>query len=136
MIAWKPRTRLEDVIGGLEDAWEFFGGVAKRVVLDNLKAAVLRCFFGFEEKPELHRSYRELARHYLDRIAAQLDLDEAVRERVRGLQRQWAGESGFGGYLVGHEDYRREYYPALRRTVEALRGAGASVAPMSLPASK
>ena len=34
--------KLEDLIEGLEDAWEFFGGVASRVVLDNLKAAVVK----------------------------------------------------------------------------------------------
>ena len=32
--------RLDDLIDGIEDAWEFFGGVAARVVVDNLKAAV------------------------------------------------------------------------------------------------
>ena len=31
-----------DLVAGLEDAWEFFGGVALRVVLDNLKAAVTK----------------------------------------------------------------------------------------------
>jgi hypothetical protein len=32
-------------INGLEDAWEYFGGVPARVVIDNLKAAVaLRTF--------------------------------------------------------------------------------------------
>jgi transposase len=32
--------KLPDLIEGLEDAWEFFGGVVRRLVLDNLKAAV------------------------------------------------------------------------------------------------
>lgn len=31
-----------DLIAGLEDAWEFFGGVPARVVLDNLRAAVAK----------------------------------------------------------------------------------------------
>ena len=31
----------EALIAGLEAAWEFFGGVAKRVVIDNMKAAVI-----------------------------------------------------------------------------------------------
>lgn len=31
-----------DLIAGLEEAWEFFGGVPARVVLDNLKAAVTK----------------------------------------------------------------------------------------------
>ena len=33
---------VEDLVAGLEDAWEFFGGVVTRVVLDNLKAAVTK----------------------------------------------------------------------------------------------
>jgi len=33
---------LTDLVEGLEDAWEFFGGVPARVVLDNLKAAVTK----------------------------------------------------------------------------------------------
>ena len=34
--------RLEDVIGGLEDAWEFFGGVTARVVVDNMRTAICK----------------------------------------------------------------------------------------------
>lgn len=49
-------------------AFEYFGGVPQTLVPDNLKAAVLKCFFGFKEKPELNRSYRELARHYKFRV--------------------------------------------------------------------
>jgi transposase len=37
-----PSQRLEDLIGGLEAAWIFFGGVPARVVIDNLKAAVTK----------------------------------------------------------------------------------------------
>ena len=34
--------KLADLIEGLEDAWEFFGGVAARAVIDNLRAAICR----------------------------------------------------------------------------------------------
>jgi transposase len=34
--------KLEDVIAGLEAAWEFFGGVVARVVLDNMKTAITK----------------------------------------------------------------------------------------------
>ena len=34
--------KVGDLIAGLEEAWEFFGGVPARVVLDNLKAAVTK----------------------------------------------------------------------------------------------
>ena len=40
------------------------GGVPRTLVPDNLKAAVVRAAFGTGEDPLIHRSYRELARHY------------------------------------------------------------------------
>ena len=46
------------------EAFEFFGGVPKVIVPDNLKAAVIRAAFGVDDDAALHRSYRELARHY------------------------------------------------------------------------
>lgn len=42
-------------------AFEFFGGVPRRVVLDNLKAAIVRAAL---YDPEVQRSYREFAEHY------------------------------------------------------------------------
>ena len=46
------------------EAFAFFGGVPRVIVPDNLKAAVIRAAFGPEEDPQLHRSYREIARFY------------------------------------------------------------------------
>lgn len=34
--------KLQDLIGGLEDAWAFFQGVTRRLVIDNLRAAVTK----------------------------------------------------------------------------------------------
>jgi hypothetical protein len=44
-----------------------------------------------------------------------------VSQLVNGLLEQWEGQAGFGGYLVGHEDYRQSTYPALELTVAELR---------------
>jgi hypothetical protein len=52
--------KLEDLIAGLEEAWEFFEGVVARVVVDNLKAAVTKAD---RYDPALHRSFEEYARH-------------------------------------------------------------------------
>lgn len=49
-------------------AFEYFGGVPRVIVPDNLKAAVVRCAFGVDDDPVLNRSYRELARYYGFRI--------------------------------------------------------------------
>ena len=45
-------------------ALEYFGGVVRTIVPDNLKAAVVRRAFGHKGDTELNRSYRELARYY------------------------------------------------------------------------
>lgn len=42
-------------------AFEWFGGVVDRVVIDNLKSAITRACF---HDPEVQRSYREFAEHY------------------------------------------------------------------------
>ena len=53
--------RVETWIACHAHAWEFFGGVARRVVVDNLKAAVTRACF---QDPEIQRAYRACAEHY------------------------------------------------------------------------
>ncbi len=52
--------RLSDLIDGLEDAWEFFGGVTARVVIDNLKAAVT---LPDRYEPTFQRTFNEYAEH-------------------------------------------------------------------------
>lgn len=49
------------------------------------------------------------------------DFEEAVRARVLGLKSRWTGSAGFGGYLIGHEDYSSRFYAALGQTVSVLR---------------
>jgi transposase len=44
-----------------QHAFEYFGGVPKRVVLDNLKAAIIKACF---DDPGVQQSYRECAEHY------------------------------------------------------------------------
>jgi transposase len=52
--------KLGDVIGGLEDAWEFFGGVTARVVVDNLRAAICKAD---RYDPIFNRVFEEYSRH-------------------------------------------------------------------------
>lgn len=52
--------RVTDLIDGLEDAWIFFGGVPRRVIVDNLKAAVLK---GDRYDPVFQRTFEEYARY-------------------------------------------------------------------------
>jgi transposase len=51
---------VQAVIDGLEDAWLFFGGVTQRVVLDNLRAAIMKAD---RYDPIFQRTFDEYARH-------------------------------------------------------------------------
>lgn len=50
----------DDLIDGLEAAWEFFGGVTERVVPDILKAAVVKAD---RYEPAFQRTFNEYAEH-------------------------------------------------------------------------
>jgi transposase len=52
--------KLADLIGGLEDAWEFFDGVTARVVVDNLRAAITKAD---RYDPIFNRTFEEYGRH-------------------------------------------------------------------------
>jgi len=52
--------KLADLIDGLEDAWEFFGGCPRRVVIDNMKTAVIKAD---RYDPFFQRTFDEYARY-------------------------------------------------------------------------
>lgn len=52
--------KLHDFIDGIEDAWEFFGGISARAIIDNLRAAVTRAD---RYDPIFQRTFEEYARH-------------------------------------------------------------------------
>jgi hypothetical protein len=45
---------------------------------------------------------------------------DSLRAVVEGVYRQWNATPAFAGYLIGHEDYRREQYDSLSDVVVAL----------------
>jgi hypothetical protein len=64
--------------------------------------------------------------HNWARAKPAADFEAEVRRRVRLLKEQWSGSPGFWGYLIGHEDYRKEYYQGLAKLVEVLRDEDAA----------
>jgi transposase len=68
-LAWSRHQYVEFVFDQKVETWllchrrafEFFGGVPQRVVLDNLKAAILRAC---QDDPQVQQAYRECAQHY------------------------------------------------------------------------
>jgi transposase len=88
-----PSQKVPDLIEGLEDAWAFFGGVPRRVVLDNLKAAVTKAD---RYDPAFQRTFAEYA-HYRGFV-----IDAAVPRHAKGkpvVERgvQYLRESFFRG---------------------------------------
>lgn len=84
---------LADLIDGLEEAWECFGGVPARVVLDNLKAAVTKAD---RYDPVFQRTFAEYALH------RGFEIDAAVPRHPTGKphverQVQYVRESFFRG---------------------------------------
>ena len=56
-------TRKQDLpalIGGIEDAWEFFGGVTRRLIIDNMKAAVVK---SSRYEPIFNRTFLEYSQY-------------------------------------------------------------------------
>jgi hypothetical protein len=85
--------KLRDVIDGLEDAWLFFGGVPRRVVIDNLKAAVAKAD---RYDPVFQRTFEEYARYRGFAIDATRSADPTGKPRVeRGVP--YVRESFFRG---------------------------------------
>ncbi|MDA8162808.1 MAG: IS21 family transposase [Desulfobacteraceae bacterium] len=56
-------TRKQDLpalIGGIEEAWEFFGGVTRRLIIDNMKAAVVK---SNRYEPVFNRTFLEYSQY-------------------------------------------------------------------------
>jgi hypothetical protein len=73
-LSWSRHQYVEFVFDQKVETWlrlhrnafAFFGGVPERLVIDNLKAAVVRACF---DDPQVQQSYRECAEHYSFLIA-------------------------------------------------------------------
>lgn len=71
VLAWSRHMYVEFVFDQKIPTWllchqhafEFFGGVPQRIVLDNLKAAIVKAYTR-EHDPEVVRAYAECAEHY------------------------------------------------------------------------
>jgi len=51
---------LKNLIGGIEEAWEFFGGGVRRLIIDNMRAAIVKAD---RYEPIFQRTFLEYSRH-------------------------------------------------------------------------
>ncbi len=74
--------KIPDLIEGLEDAWLFFGGTVRRVIVDNLKAAVTKAD---RYDPVFARTFEEYARYrgfVIDSAPARMPTAKPIVERA------------------------------------------------------
>jgi len=85
---------LSALICGIEDAWEFFGGFTRRLVIDNMKAAVVK---SDRYEPIFNRTFLEYSQHrgfIIDPAVARHAQGKATVERQVPYVREnfWRGE--------------------------------------------
>jgi len=96
MFVWPTFVQtLAAVCEGLEAAWLFFGGVARRVVLDNMSAVVVRAD---AKEPVLNRGFVEYAQSrgfFVDPARVRRPQDKArVENQIAYVRERWfAGET-------------------------------------------
>jgi transposase len=100
------------------EAFAELGGVPETVVPDNLKAAVVRAAFAVDDKSELNRSYRELARHYGFKVDPTPPYDAPKKGKVEAGVKYVKGNFFVGRQESDAEEVRRD----LRRWVYEIAG--------------
>ncbi len=101
-------TRKQDLpalIGGIEDAWEFFGGITRRLIIDNMKAAVVK---SSRYEPIFNRTFLEYSQYQgfiIDPAVARHPQGKATVER----QIPYVRENFFKGEeFIDYEHVQRE----------------------------
>lgn len=95
------RQTTEEVCGGLDAAWRFFGGVPRYTILDNATAMVVRAS---ATNPGLNRSFREYAESrgfFPDTARVRHPKDKArVENQVPYVRERWFAGESFGPSVV------------------------------------
>ena len=101
-------TRKQDLpalIGGIDDAWEFFGGVTRRLIIDNMKTAVVK---SSRYEPIFNRTFLEYSQYQgfiIDPAVARHPQGKATVER----QIPYVRENFFKGEeFIDSEHVQRE----------------------------
>jgi transposase len=111
-LSWSRHMYVEFVFDQTVETWlrlhqhafAFFGAVPRRIVLDNLKAAIVKACF---EDPVIQRSYQELAEHYGFLLApCRVRTPEhkgKVENGVHYVQRNLLGSQDFTDILAANQ---------------------------------
>lgn len=102
MFVWPTFSQsLHEVCGGLDAAWDFFGGVPRRVVPDNMSTAVTRAH---ATDPTINRGFLEYVQArgiFVDPARVRRPQDKArVENQVPYVRDRWFGGEMFSDDLV------------------------------------
>ncbi len=108
-FAWPTfEQTTEAVVEGLDAAWRFFGGVARRVVPDNTKAIIV---FADRVAPRPQESFAEYAQtrgFFVDPARVRKPRDKArVENQVQYVRHGWFAGSRFDGLTSCRQDAER-----------------------------
>jgi len=115
LLSWSRHQYVEFVFDQKVETWllchrhafEFFGGVPERVVIDNLKAGIAKASW---EQPEAQHAYAELAEHYgflISPCRPRTPQHKGKVERgVRYIQRNFCGGRGLLVITEANRDVR------------------------------
>jgi transposase len=95
----------EALVDGLDAAWRFFGGVVRRVVLDNTSAAIVRAS---AQDPTINPSFAEYAQtrgFFIDPARVRHPRDKArVENQVPFVRERWFAGESFSDDIVSLRD--------------------------------
>jgi hypothetical protein len=109
MFVWPTfEQTTEAVIDGLEAAWRFFGGVARRVVPDNTKAIVITPDRTAPRLQEAFAEYAQTRGFFVDPARVRKPRDKArVENQVEYVRHGWFAGEHFLGLADAREDAER-----------------------------
>jgi transposase len=111
------RQDLDALITGIEEAWDFFGGVTRRLIIDNMKAAVIKAD---RYEPVFNRTFREYSQHrgfIIDAAVARHPEGKATVEN----QVKYVRDNFFKGESFTGRDHAQKEVERWCRTTAGLR---------------
>jgi transposase len=111
------RQDLDALVAGIEEAWDFFGGVTRRLIIDNMKAAVIKAD---RYEPVFNRTFQEYSQHrgfIIDAAVARHPEGKATVEN----QVKYVRDNFFKGESFANREHAQKQAERWCRTTAGLR---------------
>lgn len=122
LFVWPCFTqKTADVIDGLEAAWRFFGGMPKRIVLDNATSMIVHAHDSDPVKNRTFAEYADARQIFVDPARVRAPKDKPrVENQVAYVRERWFAGESFTPFI----DRTREHAAAWCREVAGTRVHG------------